>query len=319
MQWLEWLRWLEGLISNPVTIHKLIATVVIIVVVWLVRTLLVFIANRHIEDIHIRYQWRTYSGYAAMILVIFLAGPMWFAGLQNALTYLGLLSAGLAIALQGPLVNLAGWLFIIWRRPFYVGDRVQLNNHAGDVIDLRLFQFTLLEIGNWVAADQSTGRILHVPNGKVFSEVLANYSRGFQYIWNEIPVTITFESNWKRAKQILHTVAVRHGSNVSEAAKHNVKEAARKFMIFYSKYTPTVYTDVREYGVVLTIRYLCDPRQRRGTTQAIWEDILEEFALCPDIDFAYPTQRFYHNLTEGKPETRARSVDQPYSTRNVGE
>jgi small-conductance mechanosensitive channel len=75
-------------------------------------------------------------------------------------TFLGLVAAGIAVALKDPLTNLAGWLFILWRRPFTAGDRVQIGEHKGDVIDLRLFRFTLLEIGNWVHADQSTGRLL---------------------------------------------------------------------------------------------------------------------------------------------------------------
>ncbi|NIP82375.1 MAG: mechanosensitive ion channel, partial [Gemmatimonadetes bacterium] len=87
-----------------------------------------------------------------------------------------------------------------------VGDRIQIGAHAGDVIDQRIFQFIVLEIGNWVDADQSTGRIIHIPNGLVFREPLANYTRGMQYIWNEIRVLVTFESNWKRAKQILDEI-----------------------------------------------------------------------------------------------------------------
>ena len=75
------------------------------------------------------------------------------------------------------------------------------------LIDLRIFQFTLMEIGNWVDADQSTGRIVHVPNGSVFVTPLANYAKGFQYIWNEIPVLVTFESDWRRAKEILEGIA----------------------------------------------------------------------------------------------------------------
>ncbi len=82
-----------------------------------------------------------------------------------------------------------------------MGDRIQVGNFAGDVIDLRIFQFTLMEIGNWVDADQSTGRVIHIPNGKVFTEMLANYSKGFHYIWNEIPFLVTFESNWKKQKK----------------------------------------------------------------------------------------------------------------------
>jgi hypothetical protein len=76
-------------------------------------------------------------------------------------------------------------------------------------------------------------------------------------------------------------------------------------MIFYSKLTPTVYTSVRDCGVLLTIRYLCDPRQRRTTEEQMWEDILDAFASVDTIDFAYPTQRFYDNAREGKPGARA--------------
>ena len=72
-------------------------------------------------------------------------------------------------------------------------------------------------------------------------------------------------------------------------------------MIFYRNLTPVVYTKVSQSGVLLTIRYLTAPRQRRGSSEAIWEEILREFARCDDIDFAYPTQRFYQNPIEGKP------------------
>ncbi len=75
-------------------------------------------------------------------------------------------------------------------------------------------------------------------------------------------------------------------------------------MIFYRKLTPIVYTSVEDSGVLLTIRYLCIPHDRRGSAQEIWEDILTRFAECDDIDFAYPTQRFYYNTSEGKSGTR---------------
>jgi len=158
-----------------------------------------------------------------------------------------------------------------------------------------------MEIGNWVDADQSTGRIIRIPNELIFTQALANYSRGFQFIWNEIPVMITFESNWEMAKEILLKIANKHAAHLSETAKKRVREASNNFMIHYSKLTPTVYTSVKESGVLLTIRYLCEPRSRRGSEETIWEDILNAFAACSDIDFAYPTQRFYDNIREGKP------------------
>jgi len=82
-------------------------------------------------------------------------------------------------------------------------------------------------------------------------------------------------------------------------------------MIFYSKLTPVVYTSVADSGVVLTIRYLTAPRLRRSSSEAIWEAILREFARCDDIDFAYPTQRFYQNPIEGKPGRQPESDTRP--------
>ena len=177
-------------------------------------------------------------------------------------------------------------------------------------IDLRLFQFSVIEVGNWVDADQSTGRIIHIPNGFVFTEPQASYTAGFQYIWHEIPVLLTFESNWKKAKKILSDIVNHHGVMLSNEAEKQIKEAAKKFLIFYSKLTPIVYTNVKDSGVLLTMRYMCDPRERRSIQEKIWEDVLNKFSECDDIDFAYPTQRFYNNVSEGKVGARTDSSNQ---------
>lgn len=214
---------------------------------------------------------------------------------------MGLLSAGLAIAFKDLLVNLVGWLFILIRKPLRLGDRIQIGEVSGDVIDIRIFQFSIMEIGNWVDADQSTGRIIHIPNGFVFSKFQANYTEGFEYIWHEIPVLLTFESDWKKTKKILEDILSKSSVNFSEEAAVQIKKTAKKFMIFYNKLSPIVYTDVKDSGVLLTMRFLCKARERRNVNMEIWEMVLNEFAKYNYIDFAYPTQRFYNNLTEGKP------------------
>lgn len=283
---------------------RLLYSAAVIVAVILLRRLFLFVLFRRVEDVRLRYNWSKASAYAATVIAIVALGRIWFEGLASLWTFFGLLGAGLAIALRDLVADLAGWGFIVWRRPFEVGDRIQIGEHAGDVIDIRLFQFTVLETGNWVEADQSTGRILHVPNAKVLSDALANYTRGFPYIWNEMKVLVTFESDWRRAKELLLEVARRHSEGVVEDMRQRVQEAARRFLIYYPTLTPTVYTSVRESGVLLTIRYLTEARKRRGTEQAIWEDVLAAFAAEPEIDFAYPTWRFYDHAREGKEALR---------------
>jgi small-conductance mechanosensitive channel len=229
---------------------------------------------------------------------VILIGSVWIKAIGEFGTFLGLLTAGIAIAMKDPLTNMAGWVFILTRKPFALGDRIQIGNHAGDVIDIRLFQFTLLEIGNWVDADQSTGRIIHVPNGTIFTQTQANYSAGFKFIWNEMPILVTFESNWSKAKEILDRIVREHGEKLSAEAEKRVLEASKKYMIFYQYLTPIVYTSVRDSGILLTMRYICDARRRRATEHEIWEDVLAAFAQHKDIEFAYPTQRFYSRPSE---------------------
>ncbi len=188
---------------------KLFKSVITIALLVLIKLFIQKIILKRISDIKAHYQWQKLITSIIYIVGIVLVGRLWYAGVQSLVTYLGLLSAGIAVALRDPLVNFVGWFYILSRKPFEVGDRIQLGEYAGDVIDISAFQISILEIGNWVEADQSTGRIIHIPNGKIFTNALANYDKGFKYIWNEIQVVITFESDWKLAKEILHNIANR--------------------------------------------------------------------------------------------------------------
>jgi small-conductance mechanosensitive channel len=300
-----WNDILESTAQHPQMYRNLLISLVVIIIITILRNIIVRLVNRRLEDAMVRYQWQKSSGYVAALMIVIILVPLWLGGVQDLVTYLGLISAGLAIALQGLILDFVGWLFIMIRRPFRVGDRIEIGKFAGDVIDLRVFQFSMIEIGNWVDADQSTGRIINIPNRQVFSEVMANFSSGFEFIWNEIPVLLTFESNWKKAKKIVEEISERHGNALTESAHDEIKKASRKYLIFYKNLSPRVYTTVKNSGVLLTMRYICEPRSRRGSAEAIWEEILDKFEACDDIDFAYPTVRYYDNRVEGKPEARA--------------
>ena len=282
----------ETLSVSESVVVKMIITIVTLLVLWGARRFILSIVHKRTKDHRARYNWSKGTAYAVYIVGALLISRIWFEGVESIATYLGLVSAGLAIALKEPIANIAGWLFILWRRPFEVGDRIQLGEFSGDVIDQRIFQFTILEIGNWVDADQSTGRIIHIPNGKVFTDEQANYTKAFSYIWDELSILVTFESNWKKAKKILQDIANEH-DDLQETARERLREASSKYMIFYNKLTPIVYTSVRDSGIMLQIRFLCEPRRRRFRKERFWEAILDAFDAEYDIDFAYPTQRFY--------------------------
>ena len=284
---------------------KLLLSVLAIAVLVAARRALLRVVDHRIQDATARYRWAKTSSYVVFLLGVLVVAQVWFTAIRSLGTFLGLLSAGLAIELKDLVADLAGWLFILWRRPFDLGDRIQLGSHAGDVVDIRIFAFTIMEIGNWVSADQSTGRMIHLPNSMVFSQPLANYTASFPFLWNELPVLVTFESDWRKAKEILQRIVTEEAGSVAGEAEQTLKETAKRFLIHYRKLTPVVYTSVQDSGILLTIRYLTRPRERRGTAQVLWERILAAFAQEPDIDFAYPTQRVYLNPVEGKPGARA--------------
>ncbi len=229
--------------------------------------------------------------YVFSSLFIFYCIFLWSDSTVNLTTYFGLVSAGIAIALKDLFTNIAAWLFIMLRKPFEVSDRIEINGHQGDVIDIRMFQFTLMEISSFENGEQSTGRVVTIPNQYIFLYTLTNYNKGFKYIWNEIKVLITFESDWEKAKKILTEISRRHSLHLHEEASKMLRQAKKKYMIHYKKLTPIVYLDVKESGVQLSVRYLCLPRQRRNTINDIWEDILKEFEQAENIRLAYPTIR----------------------------
>jgi small-conductance mechanosensitive channel len=278
---------------SPELIEKILLSLAIFLLLSITRSLFNLIIRKRVVDVKRVYGYRRSVLYTYTFFLLILIGPIWIKGLSSLTTILGLASAGVAIAMHDTIANIAGWVFILGRKPFKVGDRIQIGETSGDVIDIRFFQFSMVEIGNWVDADQSTGRIVHVPNSKVLREPLANYHIGFEYIWNEIPVLITFESNWRKAKSLLTDIARDNAECLSEGAENQVRRAAEKYLIFYGTFTPIVYTTVKDSGILLTMRYLVNPRQRRSTDQQIWEAVLDAFTKENDVELAYPTTRFY--------------------------
>ncbi len=276
---------------SPETQANIFLSLVIILAVFFVRRGVMAVVHRRVEDTEVRYRWAKITSNVAFVIAVLFLIQVWFTALRSLGTFLGLVSAGLAIALRDLVADLAGWGFITWRRPFDVGDRIQIGGHAGDVVDRRLFQFTIMEIGNWVNADQSTGRLIHIPNQKVFTEPLANYVAGFPYLWNEIKLLVTFESNWRKARDLVNELAADLTIEITKEANTPQPRGEPRFLIRYRKLTPVVYVSVEDSGVLLTLRYLSRPRERRGSSSEMWERLLDMVDENPDIALAYPTQR----------------------------
>jgi small-conductance mechanosensitive channel len=266
----------------------------------LVRWAWLHVIARRTEDTGRRYRWRKAVTYSLALAGVIIIGATWLEGVRSLVTYFGLVSAGIAIALRDPILNWFGWVYVGWRRPFTTGDRVALGGLKGDVIDIGVSTFSLLEVKDLTQGEQVSGRIIHVPNGKLFTEPLINYTQGFDLVWNEIPIIVTFESDWRKAKAILLEIAHQHADTDASIGAQRLREATRRFFIREDSTEPAVYTRLASNGVQLTLRYPCGARRRRSTEQAIAESVLERFAPEHDVEFAYTTTRIYRQNEEGK-------------------
>ena len=274
-------------LSDP-TIVRLGITLLIILGFFMVSRIVLRIIPKYIEDHTRRYRTskiiKRSAATAAIICIIIVISP----GTTEFLTVLTLIGAGLAIALREVLLCLFGWANLTFSAVYKQGDRIEINGVCGDVIDIRILRSTMMEIRNWVDADQSTGRIVHIPNSWTLQHAVYNYSHGFNFIWNEIPFTVTFRSDWDAAQEIMLSLAQVSADIVEEQAKEEIHNMSRDFLIHYSILKPFVYVNVVENGIRLTLRYLCEVRKRRGTTHALTIGILDAFKAHGNIELAYP-------------------------------
>ena len=283
---------------NPV-VEKLLRSALALAIVYLA----LFFVRRYINSMKIeiaqRHQYRKRVGYLAGLVYIIILIPIWAGSTQQWATVLSVMGAGIALALHEALLNIAGWIYIMIRRPYKTGDRIELGDVRGDVIDIQVFQTTLLEIGNWVDGDQSTGRVVHLPHGQIFRNSLYNYTKGFEYLWHEFSILITFESDWEKAKEIMLKCGETESEEIQEEVKKKVDRMSREYLIYYKKFTPIVYTKIEDSGVKLMLRYLTDVRKRRTGVDNISQKALRAIGAASDIEFAYPTYRIYQRGEEG--------------------
>lgn len=285
----EWISEITGLSENIA--GKVVGSAITVALLILLRIIIGRVLARS-TDHDALFRINKSVTYALATTGLVVVGWIWVDAFDNLVTYLGLVSAGIAIGLSDLLKNIVGWAYILSRRPFKIGDRIEVLGLKGDVVDIRLFRFSMLEVGgDRIAAEQSTGRLLHVPNGQVFTEPVANYTEGFAYVWHEIPLLVTFESDWRKAKAIMEEAITHHAANIHESSAVAIRKTARQYNIKMGALSPIVYMTVRDSGVLLTGRLIVDPRTLRGIDEKIWTEILDHISADSDLGLAYPTVR----------------------------
>ncbi len=249
---------------------------------------------KHERKKHSIIKWTRYITVSFVILWILL---LYNSHVQKDtpfyLFFIGILLAGVAISLRDVFSNIVAWVIIVSGKGFNNGDRIKVGSVSGDVIDVGLLRTIIAEIGDWVDADQSTGRLISIPNNMVLGKEIINYTQGYDFIWDEIRILITFESNWKKAEKIINDIAYEDFDQKKEQIQERLKKVKRKYFLRFNYITPKVYVTIKDSVVVLASRYIVRARPRRTIHDSVSREILSRFDRENDIDFAYPTMRIY--------------------------
>jgi len=233
-------------------------------------------ASRHVDDVDARYRLRKTITFVATILAVFVGIASFSRQLQAFTVAFGLAGAGVAFALQGVIASVAGWVAVTFGRLYTPGDRVQLGGITGDVIDVGVLRTTLMECGQWVNGDLYNGRIVTVANSFVLKDPVVNYTRDFPFLWDEIRLPVTFDSDRILTRRMLQEIVDDVSREAVESGRRKWGEFVRKYRIEDAPIEPLVHMVANDNWVEYTVRYVVDYRRRRATRDALFTRILDQ-------------------------------------------
>ncbi len=213
---------------------------------------------------------------------------IWFDDPKRLTTAVGLITAGLAFALQQVITSFAGYLLILRGNTFSVGDRITMGGIRGDVIALHFFQTIIMEMGQppsvqggepgmWVESRQYTGRIVSVTNSKIFDQPVYNYTRDFPFIWEEMHIPIKYTADREKAESIMLDAANQHTMKTSELTEEVLLELEHRYFLPRTDLHPRVYYRLTDNWLELTVRFIVRDHGIRVIKDKISRDIIKAF------------------------------------------
>jgi small-conductance mechanosensitive channel len=272
---------------NPENGRKLLLTLAAIALLWAGGRLLVLLARAALEGR--AFFWaRQGVRLAVAVLGLLAVVSIWFDDPTRLATGLGLVTAGLAFALQKVITAVAGYFVILRGQTFNVGDRITMGGVRGDVIALTFTQTTIMEMGQppavqnadpamWVKSRQYTGRVVTVSNARVFDEPVYNYTREFPYIWEEMSVPIPYQADHAEAERVLLQVAQRHTVRTSELGEAALREMEKRYFVKASEMDPAVFWRLTDNWLELTVRFIAPTHAIRELKDAMTREVLAAF------------------------------------------
>jgi small-conductance mechanosensitive channel len=271
-------------------IWKLASTILIVILTLVANYLIRGFLRRRLKGSAHAYTLRMLVRNAVLIAAAVWILAIWLDAGSSFTVAMGIFGAGIAFASQEIIGSFAGFINILTGSIFHIGDRVRIGNVTGDVLDISLLRTTVMEIGDWVHADQYTGRIVTIANRDVFSDPVFNYTQYWSYLWDEITIPITYTSDWRRAGEIMLAHGQEYTEHLQAEAQAGLEAIDRRYPALEdTTVAPTLYTRMTDNWVEMTLRYVVEARSRRSVTAQLHRDLLTHFEEAPDVSVASAT------------------------------
>jgi len=236
-----------------------------------------------LKDYKTRYTVRKTTSILFLLLSTIVLIGLWIENTQAILVTYGLIAAGIAIALQDFFKGFTGGLLILINNLYRVGDRIEVDGTYGDVMDIGILYTTLMETRGWVRGDQASGRIISLPNSTVLSNPLRNYTKDHSFLWEEIHVPVTFDSNWESLVEPFLNIVRDYTKDITKDASEEVKKIGEKYYLPKRDVEPAVYVSFDASWININIRYTTEARKRRYHSDNLYRMILKEASKHKDI------------------------------------
>src|SRR5215467_64913 len=225
-----------------------------------------------------RYRARKMVSAAAYAIIFIYLAILFEDHLKHVGFALGLFGAGIVVALQDVIASFGGFVAIEFSSLYRVGDRIQVNETKGDVIDISVMRTTVMETGNWVSGDLYNGRIVRIPNNSVLKGPVFNYSQGFRFVWDEIKVRLTSKSDHQLAREMLLRVAQETVSDYLVEAQASWEQVVENYKLENPILEPTVNLQVSGGSLEFSLSYIVDYTQRTIVKDRLFTKIIDEVA-----------------------------------------
>ncbi len=269
---------------------NMLASIVIVVLLWLIYLVMRFIINKRCKNLKVRYTWRTRAFYTALFFSLYFLGRIWFDGMRDVFTFLSIIAAALTITQKESLMNLLGCAMIYWRELFRTGDRIQIGNYYGEVTSIRTFYFHMLECDKDALGDQTTGKIITIPNSLVITTPLLNLSELSPFIWHEFSLILTPDSDLETVRTVLTELIDAEVKHYYVESKHYLKKFVRDNFISEQQLRTQSFIQAHQkepVGFEITIRYLCLPSQRHDLETRVLEKFLQYLKISKVAHLAF--------------------------------